>query len=45
MKNIPYSRRSINQDDIEAVNEVLLSDWLILFIASTSGGQEGGRNF
>ncbi len=28
MKIIPYSRQSINQDDIEAVNEVLRSDWL-----------------
>ena len=28
MKTIPYSRQSINQDDIDAVNEVLRSDWL-----------------
>lgn len=28
MKTIPYSRQSINQADIEAVNEVLRSDWL-----------------
>jgi len=28
MKSIPYSRQSINQDDIDAVTEVLRSDWL-----------------
>jgi perosamine synthetase len=28
MKIIPYSRQSINQDDIDAVIEVLRSDWL-----------------
>ncbi|MEW6664740.1 MAG: UDP-4-amino-4,6-dideoxy-N-acetyl-beta-L-altrosamine transaminase [Thermodesulfobacteriota bacterium] len=28
MKIIPYSRQSINQDDIDAVCEVLRSDWL-----------------
>ncbi|MEM9025642.1 MAG: UDP-4-amino-4,6-dideoxy-N-acetyl-beta-L-altrosamine transaminase [Verrucomicrobiota bacterium] len=28
MKRIPYSRQSINQSDIEAVTEVLRSDWL-----------------
>ena len=28
MKIIPYSRQSINQDDIDAVTEVLRSDWL-----------------
>ncbi len=28
MKPIPYSRQSINQDDIDAVVEVLRSDWL-----------------
>jgi UDP-4-amino-4,6-dideoxy-N-acetyl-beta-L-altrosamine transaminase len=28
VKPIPYSRQSINQDDIEAVVEVLRSDWL-----------------
>ncbi len=28
MKSIPYGRQSINQDDIQAVLEVLQSDWL-----------------
>ncbi|MBP2655027.1 MAG: UDP-4-keto-6-deoxy-N-acetylglucosamine 4-aminotransferase [Firmicutes bacterium] len=28
MKNIPYARQHINQEDVEAVVEVLKSDWL-----------------
>jgi len=28
MKIVPYSRQSINQDDVDAVNDVLRSDWL-----------------
>ena len=28
MKSIPYGRQSISQDDIQAVVEVLQSDWL-----------------
>ena len=28
MRIVPYSRQSINQDDVDAVNDVLRSDWL-----------------
>ena len=41
---IPYSRQSINQDDIDAINEGLRSDWLFFFIASALERQEGGGN-
>jgi hypothetical protein len=44
MKTIPYSRQITNQDDVEAVNGVLRSDWAISCITFTLEHPKGGEN-